>query len=296
MDLFEKMSTFVRVVEAGSFSTAASQLRLSPAAVSRQITALERSLHAQLIARTTRKMIVTTTGKRYYEQCLRILRDVDDAQSIGRDLEAGTLKINAPYTFGLARVVPHIDAFLKKHPGVRIDLRLEDRLVDLVFEGADLVIRVGSAPPERTTIIATNLTSHTYAAVASPSYLRRNGTPRTPTALAKHDGLTASMGAVDVWTFVRDGKEESVRPNVKLRSNALFALRELALAGAGVALLPEWIVTDDIRERKLRRILDDWTTPNVTVSAMYRTEQRGEPRVRAFVEHLRQEYECAREV
>src|SRR5277367_4614665 len=138
MDLLDKMATYVRVVEAGSFSAAAKQIRISSAAVSRQVAVLEAELRVTLLARSTRRMAVTPAGRPYYERCLRVLREVDEAQAVARgETVDGSLRVTAPVTFGLARVVPHMRGLMVKHPGLRIDLRLEDRLVDLALEGVD---------------------------------------------------------------------------------------------------------------------------------------------------------------
>jgi DNA-binding transcriptional LysR family regulator len=289
MDLLEKMATFVRVIEAGSFSAAAKQLAISPAAVSRQIATLETEVKASLITRSTRRMSVTPAGTRYYERCLRVLREVDEAQAIGRGGELdGPLNVNAPVTFGVACVVPQMHSFLKKYPTVRIDLRLEDRLVDLVSEGIDIAIRVGSPPPESTEVIAHPLVSYRRMLVASPQYLRRRGEPKTPEALVKHDALTHPMGdSADSWRLRHEDREARVRLNVVFRSNALFALRELALHGVGIALLPAWFVREPLRQGALRPVLGAWQTELVTATAIHRTEQRGAPRVRTLIDHLR---------
>src|SRR5437016_2327076 len=189
---------YVRVVEAGSLSAAATQLRISPAAVSRQIATLERELRVPLLRRTTRRMSVTPAGRSYYERALRVLREVDDAQAIGRTAAtAGLLSASAPVTFGLACVVPQLSSFMTAHPGLRVDLRLEDRPIDLALEGVDLAVRVGGAPPDSTDVIAHELMSFRRVLVAAPSYLKSHGAPGTPEALAKHDALA---GAVDSWT------------------------------------------------------------------------------------------------
>jgi DNA-binding transcriptional LysR family regulator len=291
MDLLDKMATFVRVIEAGSFSSAAKQLRISPGAVSRQMATLEADVGAGLILRSTRRMTITEAGRRYYERCLRILREVDDARGIGRsDQVDGALQVSASVTFGLARVVPHVPSLLARYPGLRLDLRLEDRLLDLALEGVDVAIRVGSAPPDSANVVANPLMSFRRRAVAAPAYLKRKGEPKTPEALAKHDVLTHSGSpAPDVWSLRDDEREARVRVNVTFRSNALHALRELAVAGAGIALLPEWLVTDQLKRRTLRPVLDGWRSGAVPVQALFRTEHRGSRRVRALVEHLRRE-------
>ena len=289
MDLFERMATYVRVVEAGSLSAAAKQLRISSAAVSRQIAALEAELHGPLLLRTTRRMAITPAGRRYYERCLRILLDVEEAQAVGRgDALPGLLKVNAPITFGLACVVPHVHALLAKHPGLRLDLQLEDRLVDLLLDGVDVAVRVGDGLPETTEIVAHRISSFRRVIVASPDYLKQKGEPRTPEALAKHAALARASGReAESWLLRSEEREARVWLNVSFRSNALHAVRELATSGAGIALLPAWFVTDEVARGALRVILPSWETPLVTVNALHRVELRGAPRVTAFIEHLR---------
>lgn len=291
MDLLEKMSTFVRIVEAGTLSSAAKQIGISTAAVSRQLSTLEAELRTSLVTRSTRRLVITDQGRQYYERCQRILRDVEEAQTIGRARVEGLLRVNASVTFGVSRVLPHLDSLMKKHPHLRIDLRLEDRLVDPVMEGVDLLIRAGATVPASTQLVAHKLLSYQRVLVASPHYLARKGTPKTPDALSKHHALTHAPGDLtDTWTLVRDGKEARVKVDVLFRSNALFALRQLALVGKGIALLPDWFVADDVKRRGLRILLPDWRTEAVNVSAVHRIEHRGAPRVRALVDHLREAY------
>jgi DNA-binding transcriptional LysR family regulator len=289
MDLLDKMQTYVRVVEAGSFSAAAKQLRLSAAAVSRQIATLEGELRAELIARSTRRMAVTATGRRYYERCIAILREVDDAHAAAAgDVATGLLKVSAPVTFGLASVVPHMAALAVKHPELRVDLKLEDRQIDLVLDGVDIAVRVGAAPPLTTELVAHRLGEFRRVAVASPSYLRKRGTPKQPDELAGHDALSHAYDGSGMFvTLVDNDREQHVRLAVRFSSNSGHVLRELAIAGAGIALLPAWFVADSVERGELRRILGAWQSPPVPVHALHRTAQRGESRVRTFVDHLR---------
>jgi LysR family transcriptional regulator, transcriptional activator for dmlA len=292
MDLLEKMATYVRVVEAGSFSAAAKQLRISGAAVSRQIATLEDELRVQLIRRTTRSMSITPAGRTYYERCLRVLREVDEAQALGRTAAtAGMLTVSAPVTFGLACVVPHVSSYMAAHSGVRVDLRLEDRMVDLALEGVDVAVRVGNAVPDRTDIVAHELMSYRRVIVAAPAYLRRHGEPKTPEALAKHDALAWLGDTIDTWTVSGKEREARVQLNAVFRSNAPWALRALAVQGAGIAMLPVWFVEDELDRGTLRLLLPAWETPRVTVRALHRREDRGAARVRAFIDHLRSTYE-----
>lgn len=288
MDLLSKMATYVRVVESGSFSAAAKQLRISSAAVSRQIAALEGELRVSLITRSTRRMAITAQGRSYYERCVRILREVDDAQRVGETGEIeGPLRISAPVTFGLACVAPQMAALMTKHPGLLIDLQLEDRLVDIMPEGFDVAIRVGSAPPQSTELVAQKLLTYERALVAAPRYLKKHGEPARPEALAAHDAVMHLMGPADTWTLHRDEREVRARPRVVFRSNALHALRDLAIQGAGVALLPEWFVRDALASGALKAVLAAWRPGPVTANAIYRKDPRGAARVKTFIEHLR---------
>jgi DNA-binding transcriptional LysR family regulator len=295
MDLLDAMATFTRVVESGSLSAAAKQLRVSSAAVSRRIAALEAELGTQLLARTTRRMVVTPAGLRYYERCVRIQRDIADAHSMSLgDAGYGLLQVSAPVAFGMARVVPHMGSLMAKHPGLRIGLRLEDRLVDLVVDGVDVAIRVGGSIPNTGDIVGHTLCSLRRSLVASPKYLKRRGTPATVEALAKHDALAHEFGDMgDTFLLVSDRREVRVRVHAVFRSNALHALRDLALLGTGLALLPDWFVDDDLASGNLRVVLPEWTTPTVVASAIHRIEQRGAPRIRALVDHLRGAYGSA---
>ncbi len=292
MDLLDKMATYVRVVEAGSFSAAAKQLRISAAAVSRQIATLEAEVKAPLVLRSTRRMTITPAGQRYYASALRILRDVEEAQSTARGTGiAGVLKVSAPVTFGLASVVPHLRTLATKHPSLRLDVRLEDRIIDLALDGVDVAIRVGTTPPESTDIVAHRLFAFERILIAAPSYLKRRGGPKTPEALAKHDVLAHAVdGAGESWTLVNDGRTTRVRVAVVYSSNAGHVLRDLAVDGMGIALLPEWFVRDQIERRALRVVLPGWRSEAVTVHALHRTAHRGEERVRALVSHLKSSY------
>jgi DNA-binding transcriptional LysR family regulator len=295
MDLLAQMATFVKVVDAGKLSTAARALRLSLAAVSRQLSALEEEVGGPLLLRTTRKLTVTEGGQRYYEHCLRVLREVDAAQRCVRagHSVAGLLTVTAPVTFGLARLSSHLPSLLTAHPGLRIDLRLEDRITDLVAEGVDVAIRGGSALPDSSLLIARPLTSYPRVVVASPGYLRRRSEPKTPADLSRHDALIhlGGSGIADRWRFSKDGSESVIELRGALRTNAVYVLRDSAIAGLGVALLPDWLVADDVAAGRLKLLLRGFATPPTTVSAVHRTELRGAPRVKALIDHLVQAFE-----
>jgi DNA-binding transcriptional LysR family regulator len=290
MDLLEKMATYVRVIDAGSFSAAAKRLKITAGAVSRQVAALEAGLNVTLIARSTRSMAVTAEGHRYYEHCLRVLREVAAAQSIGnpRGIE-GTVRMSAPVSFGLARLMPHLATLREKHPALGVEIHLDDRLLDTVLEGFDVLIRAGSTIPITGGVVARRLTEFPFVLVAAPSYLERHREPRAPEALIGHAALSCHIGpGPDVW-ILGDGKREARVPmtdTILFRCSALQGVRDLAMAGHGLALLPEWLVADDVAKGALRLVLREWSTDVLPVSAIYRTTERETPRLRAVVDHL----------
>jgi DNA-binding transcriptional LysR family regulator len=292
MDLLSQMETFVRVVESGSLSAAARGLRLSLPAVSRQLTALEEQLGAPLVLRTTRRLSVTPAGRQYYERCLRILREVEDAQASVREQRAvsGLLTVTAPVTVGLLLLGPHLPSLLAAHPGLRMDLRLEDRLIDLVEDGVDVALRAGVPPPDSTSFIAWPLKTFRRLVVASPRYLKKRGEPKAPEALAQHEVLIhqPGTGTGATWRLQRAGGEVSVSVAGALRISAPLGLRDAAVAGLGITSLPDWLVAEDLAAGRLKALLPGWETPPQSVFALHRAELRGAPRVRAFVEHLRE--------
>jgi DNA-binding transcriptional LysR family regulator len=294
VDLLAQMATFSRVVEVGSLSGAARAERLSLAAVSRQLSALEESLGSALLLRTTRKVTVTEAGKRYYEHCVRVLREVDAAQSSVRRgrVPEGLLSVTVPVTYGLARVSPHLPPLLEKHPRLTIDLRVEDKVVDLVGEGVDVAIRTGTTLPDSASLIARKLTSYRRVLVASPSYLHARGEPRTPDDLVRHAAVLhlATAGVVQTWSFVHKGAEISVPVRGTFRSNAPYVLRDAAVAGVGLAIMPDWLVAEDVREKRLKIVLTAYELAPVIVTGVHRSELRGEARVRALLDHLVEAY------
>lgn len=279
----------MRIVEAGSFSTAAKQLRLSVAAVSRHVAALEDELGTSLIARTTRKLTVTPAGRLYYERCLGVLREVEVAQAVGRLGVAGPLRMSMAVSLGVLAGDALVSSLLEHHPGLRIDLRVEDRIIDLALENVDIAIRVGAEPPVSNELVAVRLTTWTRIVVASPAYVARHGSPATPADLAHHDALSTPGGAMtDIWTLVDGRSVARVRLSARFSTNAGQLSRVAALEGRGVALMPEWYVADDVKARRLIRLLGPWTSEPTVVHALYRASLRNEQRVRTVIDHLRE--------
>jgi DNA-binding transcriptional LysR family regulator len=285
------MATFRRVVEAGSFSAATRGLGMSVAAVSRQVSALEAELGAPLLVRTSRRLSMTDQGRRFYDYCVRLAQLTDEARASvreGAELR-GSLTITAPVALGLERVGPALCSFLAEHPEIEVELRLEERAVDLVAEGVHVAVRAAPAPPASPLLVATPLISSTRVVVASPRYLQARGEPEVPAALEQHEVLVhvTDAGPASSWHLYRGGVEQVVNVRGRYRVTTLLALRDAALAGLGLALLPAWLVRDALTEGRLRAVLDGYESRPSPVFALYRVDLRHVARVRAVIEHLR---------
>jgi DNA-binding transcriptional LysR family regulator len=291
--MLEWMQTLVVIVETGSLSAAARRLRCSVASVSRQLAALEEELGVALVVRSTRRLRLTDAGERYYERCLDILRRVGEARLEARRRRAleGVVRVSAPVSFAIAVLAPAVYRIVPEQPRVRVELRLEDRVADLVAEGIDVAVRAGLEPPPTGAFVATELSTYRRLLVAAPSYLRRRGAPASPEELGAHDVLVHSpaVGTPGSWTLAGANQRTSVQIQVegRLTSNNFLALRDAALAGLGVALLPEWLVDAELAAGRLDLVLRDWRSPPVRVVALYRTSQRGDPRLKWLVSSLR---------
>ncbi len=287
MDFLGKAKTFVRIVEAGSFSAAGRSMRLSLAAISRQITSLEEELGAKLFARTTRSLHLTDEGKRFLEHARRLVHEADLARASVRrgGAVAGSLVVSASVSLGVLRIVPSLGALMARHPALEIELRLEDRAADLVSEGVDVAVRAGLELPDTTGLVATPLATFARHCVASPAYLKKHGAPKTVDALADH--AVVSSGSRVTWTFREGESTKSVTIVPKLRIATLLAIRAAVLAGVGIAVLPEFVVRDDLRTDTLRALVPKALLAPVATHALYRVENRGMPRMEALLQHLR---------
>lgn len=288
MDLLARMRTLVRIVEVGSLSAAARSTKMSLAAVSRQVKSLESELGVSLLARTTRSVRLTEEGRRFFEHASRLVRDADAAFASVRPDGAvgGRIVVSASVTLGLLRIVPSLPKLLAMHPRLDLELRLEDRATDLVGEGVDIAVRAGLSLPDTTSLVAQPLARFERFVVASPAYLRREGTPRSVAALATHHAVVGIESRGN-WTFTEDGEPRTVEIAPKLRVGTLVAIRDAAVAGVGIATLPDFVVDEALGAGALRRILPRAELAPVSAHALHRVELRGTPRVDAVLAHLR---------
>ena len=287
MDLLSRARTFVRIVEAGSLSAAARSFRLSLPAVSRQVQTLEQELGAKLLQRTTRSLRLTEAGRRFHEHATRLVQEADAALASVQESRAvrGPLVLSASVTLGVLRIVPGLAAFTREHPALELRLRLEDHSADLVSEGVDIAVRAGMELPSSTGLVAVPLARFERHLVASPAYLKRNGTPKNVAALARHAAVLG-VDSSGSWSFLEDGEEARVSVRPSLRVTTLLGVREAALADLGLALLPNFVVAAQLESGALRAVLPAAKLTPVTSHALYRVEQRGTPRIQAVLGYL----------
>ncbi|MBF0213611.1 MAG: LysR family transcriptional regulator [Magnetococcales bacterium] len=288
MDRLAFMETFVRVVESGSFAEAARKGGLSRAAVSKYIEALEEHLGIRLLNRTTRSLHLTVEGELYYHRCCRILEEISEAEQSVTHLHAeprGLLRVSAPMSFGALHLAQIVTEFLSAHPAVELDLVLNDRFVDLVEEGFDVAVRIGTLGDS--TLMVRRLANARLVACASPGYLASRGEPTSPEALSDHSCLlysyTASPG---LWRFRRDGEEFTARVTGLLRANNGEALRLAARSGLGIVLLPTFLVAEDLQAGLLKPLLTDYSLPLLGIHAVCPSTRHVSAKVRKFIDFL----------
>jgi DNA-binding transcriptional LysR family regulator len=297
MDLFVAMRVFRRVVELQGFAAAARDLRMSNAAVSKSVVALERRLRTKLLHRTTRSLSLTPEGASYYQRCAQILDDVvaTERSFAGADREpAGVLRVNAPMSFGLLHVSPLLPALVERFPNVRVELELTDRFVDLVEEAVDVVVRIAAELPDSATLTARRLSRARQVLCASPDYLRRRGAPRAPDDLAAHECLVYS-GAQrpGEWLFQGPRGTSRVRVAGRFAVNNSVAIRDLLLQGVGISLIPAFYVQPMLESGALEEVSFEQRPRDVVVHAVHQRSPHVPAKVRAFIDLLRERFERA---
>lgn len=293
MDLFRAVQVFSQVVESGGFSRAADRLGLSTTATSRLVGELESHLQTRLLNRTTRRLSLTESGQAFYGRAVQLLHDLREAEqeaSKSAVTPQGTLRLTTAVTFGTRHVAPIIGAFMARHPGVRFDVQLSDRMVDVVEEGFDLAIRVGGAGSEN--LVARKLGETRLVPCASPEYLQRHAAPESPKDLARHNCFTYEYaGPRNQWRFVGpDGREHSVRVAGGLHSNSGDLNAALALRGAGIAFEPDFLVGDELQSGRLVQLLPKYAAVPTPIYALYPTRRHLSAKVRLFVEFLAEQF------
>lgn len=290
MDNLTDVAVFVRVVERGSFTRAADELELSRAVVSKYLTRLEERLGVRLLNRTTRRLSLTEAGAELFAASQGALERIAEAEGAITRLQReprGTLKVNAPMSFGILELAPALPEFLRRHPDIQVDLRMDDRQVDLVEEGFDVGVRITQRMTP-SSLVARRLATCRQWVCAAPSYLAEHGVPETPEDLSAHNCILYQYAsAANVWRFrARGGREIAVAVTGNLRANNGIAEREAALRGVGILLTPSFYVGEELRSGRLVRLLSEYSLPELGLHVVYLKRSHVPPKVRVFVEFL----------
>jgi DNA-binding transcriptional LysR family regulator len=283
-----RIRAFVQVFDAGGFSSAARQHGRSKALLSKYVTDLEDYLGVRLMNRTTRKLSLTEAGEAYYREASQLLQQLDDLDASILDQTAaprGLLRVSAPRNFGEMILAPAIFSFVASHPEVTLDLRLEDRFVDLVEEGIDLALRISAA--QDSSLIARRIADMQHAVCVSPNYLKGRSVPKRPEDLRGHACIidTNLQGQAN-WRLVENGQTISVHVNGPVRVNSPLSARDAAVAGLGVALLPGYLADPLLKSGELVRILESFVPTGSSLQAVYPHRRHLAGKVRALIDHL----------
>jgi DNA-binding transcriptional LysR family regulator len=299
MDKLQAMKTFVRVVEAGSFSAVAHEADTTQSAVSKQVAALERALGAKLLTRTTRSLALTEEGERYFEQARRLLAEIAEAESAlrrGEQQLSGWLRIAASVGYGRLKLMPLVKAFLADHPGVKIDLRLHDGFVDLVEQGIDVAVRIDELADS--SLVARRIGSTRRLLVAHRGYLRSlpkaSRMLRQPEDLAGHNCVVyTEVAARNVWSFTAGpgaslpvGTTSTVRVEGNLQTNSSEVIRASVLTGMGIGHSPTWLFDEELANGEVQRLLPDWEAVPVPIHLVTPRERRNSAKVKAFADYV----------
>ena len=278
---------FVRTAHSGSFSRAARDLGLSQPSISRILARLEAEVGARLLVRTTRAVSLTEAGADYLARIEPLLSSLEEADHAVRGTGElrGLLRIAVSSSFGVREVVPRLPRFLERHPGLRIDLSINDQRQDLVADGVDVALRLGSLPDS--SVVARKLAEAPRVLAASPAYLERRGRPRNPEDLASHAVIIGpGASAPNAWTFMRNGRRTSVRVEGRLTTAANEGAVAGAVAGLGITLTSLWGCRAEIERGDLDRIMEDWAMEPVEVHALFPPGRAASPAARAFIDYL----------
>ncbi|MFL1524532.1 LysR family transcriptional regulator [Pseudomonas sp. O230] len=287
MDRLAAMETFVYVVETGSFSAAARRLDVGQPAVSKAIAQLETRLAVRLLLRSTRGLTPTEAGLAFFERAKRAIEEADEADNAARGAAnglTGNLRICAAVTFGRMHIVAHLGAFLEQNPELTIDLMLDDRNVNLVEEGIDVALRMG-------TLSDSNLTARKIAecrrvVLGTPAYFEQHGEPACPADLSQHQAVIYTLAGGAHWPFKKAEEEQTVTVSGRIRVSAAEGLREAVLAHQGLTMASAWMFAPELASGEVREVMTEWTLPVQELWAVFPTGRMASAKARAFVEYV----------
>jgi DNA-binding transcriptional LysR family regulator len=284
MDRLAALEIFVSVVDAGSFSAVARRRRIGQPAVSKAVVQLEEWLGVSLLMRSTRSVVPTEAGRIFYERARRTIEEADEAVAAARGSASGLsgkLRVSTSICFGRLEVIPNLSTFLAEHPDLDIELVLDDRNVDLVNEGIDVALRMGVMPDSNMT--TRRIAEGRRIVVATPAYLQRHGTPKSPGELVSHQAVIYPRGGGESWTFRKASAEVLVVLQGRLKVTQAEGLREAVNHDMGLAVALEWVFSPELKSGKVVEILQDWALPPTNLSAVYPTGRLASTKARAFV-------------
>ncbi len=293
MDRFQSIRAFTRVVEEGGFAAAAREMGLSRSVVNRAVIALEDDLGTQLLVRSTRQVTPTETGLAFYDRALGILADLDSAIASVSELQehpTGNLRVNAPMSFGTMHLSSLVADFMSEYPEVRVELMLSDRFIDPIEEGFDVTLRVAEDAPS-TSLIVRNIAPAKRVLCASPDYIASAGEPKSPRELRQHRCLHYGyLDSGSQWRLTGPDGDRTWSINCAMWSNNGETLRDAAIGGQGIALLPTFIVGQALQDGQLRSLLTEYSPPEIVLSAVYPRHRHLSAKVNLFVEMLVERY------
>lgn len=293
MDKFESIRAFTQVVNAGGFAAAAREIGLSRSQVNKLVISLENELGVQLLHRSTRVVTPTESGLAFHERCVEILASLEEAERSITQLQAeprGRLRVNGPMTFGTMHLAPALADFLVQYPDLQVQLTLNDRFVDPIEEGFDVTVRIAK-PQEVASLIVHPLTLAPRVLCAAPSYLEANGTPTHLDELRHHSCLHYGQLAVESqWTLIGSEGEQTISVTGVLCSNNGEVLRDAAVRGLGITLLPTFVVEPELQQGTLQRVLPEYHPPELSISVIYPVNRHLSTKVRLLVHFLQERF------
>ena len=292
MDRFSAMQAFVRVVETGSFTAASRVLKVGQPAISKSVARLEARLGVRLLVRSAHGLTPTEAGQSFYEHARRWIEEADEAELVARNAGAGLtgpLRVSAGVTFARLHIVPRLPKFLSAHPGVTLEVVLDDRFIDLVEEGVDVALRMG-ALADSTSFAARKLTSSRRCVFGTPAYFARGGVPRTPADLVNHEAIVYTREGSS-WSFRRGTAEAWVTVSGRVNLSAAEGVRAAVLSDMGIAITSSWMFQPELSSGAVQRVLADWELPALDLWAVYPTGRMPSAKARAFAAFVEKELE-----
>jgi len=293
MDTLDGMRTIIAAVETGSFTAASERLRMSKALVSKYVGEVEQQLGVRLFNRSTRRLALTEAGQRYYDQALPLVDEFSalvDSVTGEQSAPRGLLRVSAPQTFGEMSLSPIIPRFLNENPELRVDLQLSDRMIDMLEEGIDVVIRIGGV--DDSSLVARQIKTLPLILCASPAYLDEHGTPSSAQDIKNHTCIIDSNFRIGKhWPIVSPkGKTVSIEVDSRAAANSPRAVKEMAVAGGGVGMIPRFIVESDLKSGSLKEVLPGYHTLEFGLFAIYPHRKYLSKKVRCFIDFLVKEF------